>query len=228
MTIFADRRDAGQQLAERLLRFAGREDVIVLGLPRGGVPVAFEVARTLDAPLDVFVVRKLGVPGHPELGMGAVAVGGIRVVNPQLLRRVGITSQELDAVTAGERRELERRVRAYRGDRAFPELRGKTVILVDDGIATGSTMTAAVHALREYRPRAIVVAAPVMSVEAEEGLARLADDCECVMSPVSFYGVGSFYRDFRQTTDEQVRGLLQMAMQHTHPAGNGASHAGHL
>jgi putative phosphoribosyl transferase len=225
MPTFNDRRDAGRQLAARLHRFAGRNDVVVLGLPRGGVPVAFEVARAIDAPLDVFAVRKLGAPGHSELGMGAIAMGGVRVLNSDLIQYLRVTPQEIEAVTAAEQRELDRRIRAYRDSRPFPVLRDVTVILVDDGVATGSTMAAAVRALREHHPAAIVVAAPVMSIDAEQLLASVADECECVETPVHFFGVGGSYEDFTQTTDEEVRGLLQLASDRRRPAAEGASHA---
>jgi len=207
--LFHDRHDAGRQLAARLQSLAGRPGLVVLGLPRGGVPVAGEVAATLDAPLDVFVVRKIGVPGHEELAMGAVASGGVRVVNQDVVRAAGISRRDFDDVTAMELREVSRRERAYRADRPFPDLRGATVILVDDGVATGSTMLAGVHALRQLGPAAVIAAAPVMAREAYGTLAAAADRCECVAVPEPFYGVGMYYRDFSQTTDEEVRGVLR-------------------
>jgi len=183
----------------------------VLGLPRGGVPVAYEVARALGAPLDVFVVRKLGAPGHEELAMGAVASGGVRVINEDVVRGLGITRQIFDETTEQEQREVLRRERSYRGERPLPTLAGMTIVLVDDGVATGSTMLAAVHALREFRPASIIVAAPVMATDAVRTIARAADECERVATPEPFYGVGMHYEDFTQTTDEEVRTLLKDA-----------------
>lgn len=205
---FADRREAGRRLADLLRSYEHDDSVLVLGLPRGGVPVAYEVAEALDAPLDVFVVRKLGVPGHEEYAMGAIAGGGIRVLNPDAIRELQIPPETVHAVERAERTELERRERLYRDGRPAPELRGRTVILVDDGLATGSTMLAAVEAARTQQPRRIVVAVPVASREAHEALARKADACVCVSTPEPFYGVGLWYLDFTQTTDEEVRQLL--------------------
>jgi len=205
---FRDRREAGQRLARELVSLAGRPDVVVLGLPRGGVPVAHEVAAALGAPLDVFTVRKLGAPGHEELAMGAVASGGFRVVNPHVVQALRISREAFDRVTADEEREVARRDRAFRDGQPFPNLTGATVVVVDDGIATGSTMLVAVRALRQQAPAAIVVAAPVMAREAHAALAREADACVSVATPEPFYGVGLWYGDFRQTTDEEVRALL--------------------
>jgi predicted phosphoribosyltransferase len=211
--LFADRADAGRQLAARLSHLAGRRRLIVLGLPRGGVPVAFEVAQALNAPLDVFVVRKLGVPGQEELAMGAVATGGVRVVNPEVVTALRIPPEMLDRVAAAEERELARRERAYRLDRAFPDLEDATVVLVDDGVATGSTMLAALAALRQQRPAALVAAAPVMSRDARSALLEAADSCVAVAMPEPFYGVGAWYRDFTQTSDAEVLDLLGRAAQ---------------
>jgi len=205
---FWNRVEAGRQLAVRLRRFAGRQGLVVLGLPRGGVPVAAEVARALGAPLDVFIVRKLGVPGHPELAMGAIASGGIQVLNTEVIQMLGIGRESIAAVATAEAVELERREREYRGSRPTPEFRGATVILVDDGVATGSTMRAAVEALRRLKPATIVVAAPVMSRQARAMLAREADACECVATPEPFLGVGVWYDDFTQTSDQEVTSLL--------------------
>lgn len=205
---FADRHDAGRQLADRLRSLHGRSDLLVLGLPRGGVPVAAEVATALRAPLDVFVVRKLGVPGHPEFAMGAIASGGIRVLSQDVLRSLNIPPNVADAVAASEQLELERRERDYRLGRPFPDVRGKTVILIDDGVATGATMLAAIHALRQHGPGAIIAAAPVMSESAWQMLSRAADRCEAVAVPEPFEAVGMWYRDFGQTTDGEVRALL--------------------
>jgi predicted phosphoribosyltransferase len=208
---FRDRRDAGQKLASRLAAYADRPDVLVLALPRGGVPVAYEIAQTLHAPLDVFVVRKLGLPGHEEFAMGAVATGGVRVLNWDVVEQLNIPSNVIDAVTQGEQRELERRERAYRGVRPAPDVRGKIVILVDDGLATGSTMRAAVEALRQQQPARVVVAVPVASRETCAELRHEADEVVCLVTPEPFYAVGLWYQDFSQTTDDEVRALLETA-----------------
>jgi predicted phosphoribosyltransferase len=209
ITRFRDRRDAGQWLAADLHAYAGRPDVIVLALPRGGVPVGYEVAATLGAPLDVFVVRKLGLPGHDELAMGALASGGVRVLDEELIRLARVTPAEISRVTTAEQAELERRERRYRGDRPFPDLRGKTAVLVDDGLATGSTMRAAVTALRIEGPTRIVVAVPVAAPETRDALKTLADDVICAATPEPFHAVGLWYDDFSQTTDDEVRELLE-------------------
>jgi erythromycin esterase-like protein/predicted phosphoribosyltransferase len=205
---FRNRHEAGRSLAEKLTAYANRPDVAVLALPRGGVPVAYEVARALGAPLDVFVVRKLGVPGHEELAMGAVATGGVRILNDQIVNRLGIPQYIIDAVAAREQQELARRERLYRGGRPPPDVRGRTVILVDDGLATGATMRAAVMALRQLRPARIVVAVPTASPESCEELKAAADDVVCAVTPEPFLAVGHWYGDFSQTTDEEVRDLL--------------------
>ena len=208
---FRDRTDAGQQLAKRLSRFADRSDVVVLALPRGGVPVGYEVARALHAPLDVFLVRKLGLPGHEELAMGAIATGGVRVVNDEVVRRLGVPEAMIDEVAAEELKELKRRERSYRADRSAPNVKDRTVILVDDGLATGSTMRAAVAALRLLHPAWIVVAVPVGAADTCATLAEEADEVVCVSMPEPFYAVGSWYEDFGQTSDEEVRALLDAA-----------------
>jgi predicted phosphoribosyltransferase len=205
---FRDRQDAGRLLAHKLAAYSNRPDVLVLALPRGGVPVAAEVARTLSAPLDVFVVRKLGVPGQEELAMGAVATGGIRVLNQPIVRAVGIPESVIERVTVEEERELNRRERLYRGDRPFPSVRSRTVILVDDGLATGATMLAAVRALRQQEPARIVVAVPLAAPDTCEALRTEADDIVCAVTPEPFYSVGLWYEDFSQTTDDEVRQLL--------------------
>jgi putative phosphoribosyl transferase len=207
--LFRNRTEAGRVLAEQLRNYADKPDVIVLALPRGGVPVGYEVARALHAPLDVFVVRKLGIPGHEELGMGAVATGGVRVLNNQVVRALGIPDDVIDAVANWELKELERRERLYRGDRPPPDVRGKTVILVDDGLATGSTMLAAVQALRKLGPARIVVAVPVASPDTCALLKEYVDDTVCAVTPEPFYAVGLWYHDFSQTSDEEVRELLE-------------------
>src|SRR6266478_1931382 len=206
--LFRDRSDAGRLLAAKLTAYANRPDVLVLGLPRGGVPVAYEVAQALGAPLDVFVVRKLGVPGYEELAMGAVATGGVRVLNDQLVRRLGIPGALIETVASQERQELARRERLYREGRPPPDVRGRTVILVDDGLATGATMHAAIEALRQLQPARIVVAVPTASPEACEEMRAKVDDVICAITPEPFEAVGRWYQDFSQTTDEEVRGLL--------------------
>jgi predicted phosphoribosyltransferase len=220
---YRDRTDAGRQLATQLQEYSGRSDVIVLALPRGGVPVAFEVATALRAPLDVFIVRKLGVPGHEEYAMGAIASGGVRVIDERVVRSVGITRAELDAVAAAEERELERRERRYRGDRPPPEVAGRTAILVDDGLATGSTMRAAVAALREERAARVVVAVPIAPPETCDAFRDLVDDIVCARTPEPFYAVGLWYEDFSQTTDDEVRALLARV---SSTAGAGSSAGG--
>jgi predicted phosphoribosyltransferase len=205
---FRNRIEAGRQLARQLTHYVNHPDILVLALPRGGVPVAFEVAKALNAPLDVFLVRKLGVPGHEELAMGAVATGGVRVVNEQVVRALGIPQYVIDAVAAWEEQELGRREQVYRGTRPPPDVRGKTVILVDDGLATGSTMQAAVKASREQQPGRIVVAVPTASPEACEALKQEADEVICAVTPQPFHAVGLWYEEFTQTTDEEVRELL--------------------
>jgi predicted phosphoribosyltransferase len=205
---FRNRTDAGRRLAAKLTDYADRGDVLVLALPRGGVPVAFEVAQALGAPLDVFVVRKLGVPGHEELAMGAVATGGVRVLNDDIVRGLGISDHEIDTVVARELHELARRERLYRGDRPPPDVAGRTVILVDDGLATGATMRAAVAASRQQRPARIVIAVPTASPDTSEALKAEADDVVCAMTPEPFFAVGHWYEDFTQTTDDEVRDLL--------------------
>jgi predicted phosphoribosyltransferase len=205
---FRDRSEAGRLLATRLAAYANRPDVLVLALPRGGVPVAYEVAKALGVPLDVFLVRKLGVPGHEELAMGAIATGGVRVLNDQLVRAVGIPDQIIEAVAAKEQQELARRERLYRDDRPPPDVRGRTVILVDDGLATGATMHAAVKALRRQHAGRVVVAVPIAAPETCEALSGEVDDIVCAVMPEPFHAVGLWYEDFSQTTDEEVRDLL--------------------
>jgi erythromycin esterase-like protein/predicted phosphoribosyltransferase len=208
---FRNRIDAGRQLASVLHRYAGRSDVIVLALPRGGVPVAFEVARALGAPLDVFLVRKVGVPGHPEYAMGAIAEGGVRVLNQRIIRELGIPSALVEQVVVRERLELERRDRAYRGGRSLPPLRDRTVILVDDGLATGATMEVAVRALKPMTSGSVVVAAPVGARDTCRRLREIADDVVCVSMPANFNAVGLWYENFSETTDDEVRALLVAA-----------------
>jgi predicted phosphoribosyltransferase len=216
--LFRDRTEAGRQLAAKLAAYADRSDVLILALPRGGVPVAFEVAQALGAPLDVFLVRKLGVPGHEELAMGAIASGGVRVLNEDVVRMLRIPDDVIDAVAAEEQQELMRRERAYRGDRPPPQVRGKTVILIDDGLATGSTMRAAVAALRQQGPARIVVAAPVGAPETCAEFQEEADEVVCARTPEPFYAVGLWYGVFSQTTDEKVHELLGRAAEEHAPA----------
>src|SRR2546426_10320848 len=209
--IFRDRTDAGRKLAARLKKYAGRTDVLVLALPRGGVPVAYEVAKELGAPLDVFLVRKLGVPGQEELAMGAIASGGVRVVNEDVVSYLGIPGEVIDIVAADERTELERRERAYRNGRPPPDVNGRVVILIDDGLATGSTMRAAAAALRAQKPARIDGAVPVAAPRTCRQFKPEVDEVICAVTPQPFRGVGLWYRDFSQTTDEEVRELLAQA-----------------
>ena len=209
--IYRDRIDAGKQLAARLADYADRDDVLILALPRGGVPVAYEVSKALRAPLDIFLVRKLGVPGHEELAMGAIATGGVRVLNEDVVDYLRIPGEVIEAVAADELRELERRERAYRDNRPEPDVRAKTVILIDDGLATGSTMRAAAAALRQQNPARIVVAVPVSASQTCNEYRMGVDEIICASTPEPFMGVGQWYLDFSQTTDEEVRELLTKA-----------------
>lgn len=213
---FLNRSTAGRMLAKRLQPYSGREDVLVLALPRGGVPVAYELAQALDAELDVLIVRKLGMPGHPELAMGAIASGGTQYLNEDMLLHGGVTRRALEDVVEREQEELKRREELYRGSRPPLNVTGRTVIVVDDGMATGASMRAAVMALRSGNPKRIVVAVPVAPADAAQRLEGAADEFVCVQSPVDFYAVGQFYRDFDQTSDEEVRSLLARA--HRAPA----------
>jgi putative phosphoribosyl transferase len=210
-TQFLDRSEAGRVLAESLTAYTNRGDVIVLALPRGGVPVAAEVAKRLNVPLDVFVVRKLGLPGHPELAMGAIATGGVRVFNGDVVNSLRIPDEVIDSVSAEELGELQRREKAYHDDLPPPEVEGKTVILVDDGIATGSTMLAAIAALRQLNVARIVVATPVVPASTYNEIRRVADEVVAVMMPEDFLAVGQWYQDFSQTSDDEVRELLARA-----------------
>jgi predicted phosphoribosyltransferase len=220
-TQFFDRTEAGQFLADNLSAYANRDDVVVLALPRGGVPVAAEVAKKLNAPLDVFVVRKLGLPGHPELAMGAIASGGVRVFNGEVVNALRISDEVIDAVSAEELVELQRREKAYRADRPPLELEGKIVVVVDDGVATGSTMLAAVSALRQLNAARIVVATPVIAASTYAEIQRAADEVAAVLVPEHFYAVGQWYQDFGQTTDDEVRELLAQAARRQPVSANG-------
>ena len=213
---FHDRSEAGRLLAEKLMAYANRKDIWVLALPRGGVPVAFEIAKALHAPLDVFLVRKLGVPGHEELAMGAIASGGVVVHNDEVIGGLGISSQVIDTVVARERQELERREHLYRGDRPFPDLHGCTVILVDDGLATGASMRAAVVAIRQHQPAHTVIAVPIAAPDTCEALSTQVDEIICAMTPDPMYSVGLWYEHFEQTTDDEVRELLAQARSQLH------------
>lgn len=211
MHMFTDRRDAGRQLARALDAYARRPDVVVLALPRGGVPVGYEIARALGVPLDVLVVRKLGVPGQPELAMGAIASGGIRVIDRRIVDSIGIPDRVLEAASQRERAELERRERAFRGDRPPLDIGGRIAIVVDDGLATGSSMRAALDAVRTRRPVRIVCAVPVAPPETCAALRQHADEMICLVTPEDMYAVGLWYENFAQTDDDEVRALLEAA-----------------
>ncbi|WP_086134843.1 phosphoribosyltransferase [Methylocaldum sp. SAD2] len=210
-TLFENRTDAGRKLAEALGAYAGRSDLIVLALPRGGVPVAYEVARALKAPLDLLIVRKLGTPGNPELAMGAIASGGASVLNRDVVSIYRISDEVIENAAAKERQELERRERLYRGDRPYPDIENRCIIVVDDGIATGATMRAGLAALRQRNPACIVVAVPLAPVDTVERLRAEVDEVVCLMTPEPFFAVGQGYRDFSQTTDDEVREILTRA-----------------
>ncbi|MGJ6961494.1 phosphoribosyltransferase [Streptosporangium sp. G11] len=219
--LFQDRRDAGRVLAGLLEKYRGRSGVVVLGLPRGGVPVAYELAVALDAPLDVFLVRKLGAPGRAELAMGAISTGGVIVLNEDVTEIFGVSPETIRQVARREGQELIRRERAYREGRPPPDLAGRTVIVVDDGLATGASMRAALQALRRFRPARTVVAVPSAPRSACDDLAAMADEVVCATTPSPFFAVGQSYVDFSQTTDEEVRDLLRAASR-SHPATAGA------
>jgi putative phosphoribosyl transferase len=206
---FKDRREAGVELAARLSQYRGRDDVIVLALPRGGVPVAFEIAEALDAPLEIFVVRKLGMPGHPEFAIGAIASGGVRVLNEDTVQWYGIPPSAIDAVASHELVELQRREREYRQGRPLADVRNRIAILVDDGLATGATMRAAVQAVRALGPSRVIVAVPVGAPDTCRAFADITDETVCARTPEPFNAVGLWYRDFSQTTDDEVRELLR-------------------
>ncbi len=205
---FSNRTEAGQMLAQKLTAYTDCKDGLVMALPRGGVPVAYEVAKALNLPLDICIVRKLGVPGHKELAMGAIASGGVRVLNYDVLGRLNISNQTIDEVTAKELRELQRRDRVYRGDRLPPNVRNHTIILIDDGIATGSTIRAAITIIRQQQPRRIIVATPVAPQVVCEELQGLVDEVVCLSMPEPFYAIGLWYENFTQTTDAEVWKLL--------------------
>jgi putative phosphoribosyl transferase len=209
-TLFRDRKDAGRRLAERLARYRG-EDSVVLALPRGGVPVGYEVARALKAPLDVFIARKLGAPNQPELGIGAVAQDGSRVLNERIIEEIGVSEEYIERVAAEEIKEAERRIKLFRGERPKPEVRERTAILVDDGIATGVTTRAAIEALRRRDPRRLVLAVPVCATHAAESLRREVDKLICLEAPSNLMAIGLWYRHFEQTSDEEVIELLERA-----------------
>jgi putative phosphoribosyl transferase len=211
---FADRHEAGRELAARLSTYRGQPAVVVLALPRGGVPVAFEIAEALDAPLDIFLVRKIGMPGHPEYAIGAIASGGVRVLSEDVIRWHGIPDRQIEAIAQQELVELERREREYRQGRPLTDLRDRVVILVDDGLATGSTMRAAVQAVRSHRPSRVVVAVPVGAPDTCAEFEGLADETVCARMPEPFSAVGLWYRDFSQTSDEEVRMLLREHARH--------------
>ncbi|MGH7509106.1 MAG: phosphoribosyltransferase [Gemmatimonadales bacterium] len=208
---FRDRFEAGRRLAAAMAHYAGRPNLLVLALPRGGVPVGYELAGALNAPLDVMLVRKLGVPGQEELAMGAIASGGVRIISDEVVSALAIPDRLIATVAADEEHELKRRERNYRGDRPQPEVRGRTVILVDDGLATGSTMRAAVAAIKSQNPERLVVAVPVAAPETCQALKKEVDEVICALAPEPFFAVGNWYQDFSQTTDEEVRELLRRA-----------------
>lgn len=218
MRAFQDRREAGRRLAQRLDAYVGKPDVIVLALPRGGVPVAYEVATRLGAPLDVLVVRKLGVPGHSELAMGAIASGGIRVVDERIVGMLGISREAFDRIERAERLELDRREQTFRAGRAPLDVAGKTAIIIDDGLATGASMAAAIDAMRTRNPARLVVAVPVAPPDTCERLGERADEMICLYTPEWMHAVGLWYDDFTQTTDAEVRELLDAAAREL-PAG---------
>lgn len=218
-SLFHDRRSAGRYLATKLTRYAHDPEVIVLALPRGGVPVAYEVAHALRAPLDVFLVRKLGTPGQPELALGAISSGGMRVLNPEIVELVGVPNYVIEQIATKELQELERRERLYREGRPPLDVQGRTVLLVDDGLATGASMRVAIMALRQLHPARLVVAVPTASTETCDAFRELVDEIICAQTPEPFYAVGAWYEDFSQTTDEQVRTLLERAAKETGPAG---------
>lgn len=213
MIRFSDRRDAGKKLAQKLRHYAGRPDVLVMALPRGGVPVAYEVSRLLNVPMDIFIVRKLGLPGREELAIGAIATGGIRVLNDNVIRLLNVPEEVIRFVAERELQELQRREQSYRGDRPAPQVRDRTIILIDDGLATGASMRAAVKGLRAQHPARIVVAVPAAAVEVCEAFRHEVDEIVCAMTPEPFQGVGRWYEDFRQMTDDEVRSLLEESNQ---------------
>ncbi len=213
MSRFSDRRDAGRKLSQKLGHYAGRSDVLVLALPRGGVPVALEVSRILNTPMDVFIVRKLGLPGREELAIGAIASGGIRVLNDDVIRLLNVPEEVIRFVAKRELQELQRREQIYRGNRPPTDVRGKTVILIDDGLATGASMRAAVKGLRAQHPARIVVAVPTAAAEVCEAFRDEVDEIVCAITPEPFQGVGRWYEDFRQITDDEVRSLLEESNQ---------------
>ena len=211
MSLFKNRTDAGQQLASKLLTYQNEKAILILALPRGGVPVAFEIAKVLHAPLTVFLVKKLGVPGHEEVAMGAVAEGNIHILNQDLIQQLGITEQQIQHILQKKQQELTWHLQHYRQGKCLPTLNNKTIILVDDGIATGSTFKAAIQALKTLKPKKLVIAAPVASQDSLQEIASLADETVCLATPEPFYGVGQWYQHFDQTSDEEVLYLLQTA-----------------
>lgn len=215
MLPLSDRSEAGRELADALAHYRGRQDVLVLALPRGGVPVAYEIASALQAPLDLVLVRKLGAPGQRELAMGAIASGGIRVLNENLISTLNVSGRDIESVAEREQRELERREVAYRGDRPRQGISGRTVILVDDGVATGATMRAAIASLRQQNPARIVIALPLAPASTVNTLAREADEVICLHSPEPFVAIGRWYQDFSQVSDREVRGLLARVWEQT-------------
>lgn len=211
MAPFKNRKDAGKKLAEKLLKYSGRDEIVILALPRGGVPVAFEVAKALKAPLDIFMVRKLGVPGHEELAMGAIAMGGVKVLNNDVISMLNISDNMINKVITEETEELNRRTENYRGNKPLPDVKNKIVILIDDGLATGASMKAAITALKLLKPEKIIAAVPTSSEETCEEIKKDIDEIICAFTPEIFRGVGQWYIDFSQTTDEEVKNLIKKA-----------------
>lgn len=209
MAYFTDRKQAGKKLANELQKYKNRDKVVVLGLPRGGVPVAYQVAKELNAHLDVFVVQKIGVPTHPELAMGAIASGGVKVTNENVIRQAGVSEEQIEEVVQEEKQELERREKLYRGSRPDIDLEGKTVILVDDGMATGASMRAALKALKKHNPEKVIIAVPTAPKDSCEEFRSKVDKMICLQTPTPFWGVGGSYQDFSQTTNQEVRELLE-------------------
>lgn len=211
MTPFKDRRDAGKKLAQQLTTYAGWQNLLILALPRGGVPVAYEIALALNAPLDIFIVRKLGLPGREELAIGAIATGGVRVLNRDIIRMLSVPDEVINFVAKRELQELQRREKLYRGNRPSPDVRDRTIILIDDGLATGASMRAAIAGLRAQQPARIIVAVPAAAQDVCETFRSEVDEVVCAITPEPFYGVGRWYENFSQTTDEEVRILLEEA-----------------
>lgn len=224
MAIFKDRREAGKKLAEELTKYKNQQGVIVLGLPRGGAPVAYEIAEALNAPLDVFIVRKLGLPGQPELAMGAIASGGVRVMNNGVVQRSGVSEDQIKEIVEDEKKRLQEREKIYRGSRPEIDITGKIVLLVDDGLATGASMRAAITALKQLEPEKIVVAVPTAPADTCQELKSMVDEIVCLRTPSPFWGVGGSYQNFSQTSNQEVRALLERRLKNRREQKTGGSH----